>query len=446
MTKEKNIDMLHGTLWKNLFRYAFPLMISNALIIFFHSADTIIVGKFAGQRELAAVGSTSPVGIFFTWGFSGLSVGADVLVSQMIGAGKSDDIQKAVHTSIAIALYGGILMTLLGISCTPLFMRMLSTPEDIFSLSTLYLRIYFLTLLPVSLFDFAAAVLRSKGDTKRPTLYLSVTGLLNVFLNLVFVIVFHWGVAGVAIATVISQTLAAIRILWTLTKEEGNLHLNLRKINPDPSVAMQILKIGIPSALQNMLFSFSNMVVQSSINSFGSVAVAGNAAALAIEDYVYVFVDSFSKAAITFTGQNYGAKNFDNIKKILIHCILITTIGSVLIGYICASYGHHLLYLFTNEQTVIEAGIYRLRYVTFFLFLNGILDVIVGSMRGMGYSTIPTAITMIGIVGIRLSYIFLVFAKTGTLQSLYLCFPISWLITSVIQLCLWHHIYTTQKT
>ena len=258
MTKEKNIDMLHGTLWKNLFRYAFPLMISNALIIFFHSADTIIVGKFAGQRELAAVGSTSPVGIFFTWGFSGLSVGADVLVSQMIGAGKSDDIQKAVHTSIAIALYGGILMTLLGISCTPLFMRMLSTPEDIFSLSTLYLRIYFLTLLPVSLFDFAAAVLRSKGDTKRPTLYLSVTGLLNVFLNLVFVIVFHWGVAGVAIATVISETLAAIRILWTLTKEEGNLHLNLRKINPDSSVAIQILKIGIPSALQNMLFSFKH--------------------------------------------------------------------------------------------------------------------------------------------------------------------------------------------
>ncbi|MBR4161966.1 MAG: MATE family efflux transporter [Solobacterium sp.] len=446
MTKDSNIDMIHGTLWKNLFRYALPLMISNALIIFFHSADTIIVGKFAGQRELAAVGSTSPVSIFFTWGFSGLSVGADVLVSQMIGAGKSDDIQKAVHTSIAIALYGGILMTVLGVSCTSLFMQILSTPNDIFSLSTLYLRIYFLTLLPVSLFDFAASILRSKGDTKRPTLYLSVTGLLNVFLNLIFVIVFHWGVAGVAIATVISQTLAAILILWALIKEEGDVHLDLRKIRMDPSIAIQTLKIGIPSALQNMLFSLSNMAVQSSINSFGSVAVAGNAAALAIEDYVYVFVDSFPKAAITFTGQNYGAKNYANIKKILMHCLLITTAGSVLIGCFCTVYGKYLLYLFTNEQSVIEAGLYRLRWVTFFLFLNGILDVIVGSMRGMGYSSVPTIITMIGIVGIRLSYIFLVFARIRTLSSLYLCFPLSWLVTSVIQLCLWHHIYVTQKT
>jgi Na+-driven multidrug efflux pump len=253
-------------------------------------------------------------------------------------------------------------------------------------------------------------------------------------------------VVGVALATVISNGICAGLVLWFLVREQGPFRLEFRKLRLHREDLLDILRIGLPSGLQGTVFSVSNVCIQTAVNGFGSAVIAGSAVGVTFEFISYFALNGFVQACLNFTGQNYGAKNFDNIKKILIHCILITMIGSVLIGYICASYGHHLLYLFTNEQTVIEAGIYRLRYVTFFLFLNGILDVIVGSMRGMGYSTIPTAITMIGIVGIRLSYIFLVFAKTGTLQSLYLCFPISWLITSVIQLCLWHHIYTTQKT
>lgn len=445
MKHSATTDMVNGPLFSGLMKYAWPLMIANALQIFFHTADTIIIGRFCGEKALAAVGSTTPVTIFFTWGFAGLSVGADVLIARMLGAKeKPEKITAAVQTCMIIAVAGGILITTAGIAGSSAFMNLLHTPADILPLSLTYLRIYFLSAFSIGVFDFAAAVLRSGGDTVRPTICLSLCGLLNVILNLIFVIYFHWDVAGVAVASVISQALACIAVMMILLNEESVLKLHTEKWLFDRRSAAMVLHTGIPSALQNMLFSVSNMVVQSGINSFGSTAVAGNAAANAIEEYVYVFVDSFPHAAVTFTGQAAGARKPERIRKILITCLCVCTAGALSIGMICSIFSDPLLALFTAESTVIAAGRERLYHVTLFLFMNGILDIIVSSMRGMNYSAVPAAVTMIGICGIRLSYIFLVFPHYGTLGSLYMCFPLSWLITSLIQFCLWIRVYRRQ--
>ena len=312
------IDILNGSLIKNILLFVWPLMLSNILQITFQFADTLVVGNFASKQGLAAVGTTAPITVFFMWGLNGLSMGANVLVSRMIGARKHEGIKKAVFSGMFIGLVAGTAVSLFGVLFASMMLKWQSTPADIMKDATLYLRIYFLCGAAIGIFDFGSSVLRASGDTRNPTVYLAVSGALNVILNLLFVVVFRLNVAGVAIATVISQYFGAFLILKKLLKNNSIVSLEIDRENYDSEMAGKILAYGIPSALQNQLFSFSNMIVQSSINSFGSTFVAANTAACAIEEYVYVFVDAFPQASLTFTSQMYGAGQYKKIRKLII--------------------------------------------------------------------------------------------------------------------------------
>nr|MCR5793730.1 polysaccharide biosynthesis C-terminal domain-containing protein [Solobacterium sp.] len=287
-TGSNNIDIVNGPLAAGILRFAWPLMLSNLLQIAFHSADTLVIGRFAGPAALAAVGTAGPVSIFFTWGLNGLSIGANVIISRLIGKQDHDSVKQAVCTAFLIGVCSGFIVLCLGTAGAGLFMRLMSVPEDILAYSVLYMRIFFLAAVPVGIYDFCAAVLRSDGDTARATLYLAIGGVINVLLNLLFVIVLHLGVAGVATATVISHWIAAVLILKRLLSYEGIIQLKPKETFFDRSLAAAMLKSGIPSALQNQLFSFSNIMIQSSFNTFGSAVIAANTAALCVEEYVYV--------------------------------------------------------------------------------------------------------------------------------------------------------------
>ena len=434
-------DILSGSMLKNILKFVWPLMLANILQITFNFADVMVIGNFVSQHGLAAVGTTNPIIIFFTWGLYGLSMGANVLISRMIGARDHSRIKKAVFTGVLIGLVFGLGITVLGIVFARVMLQMLSTPADIIDDAVLYLRIYFLCGIAIGLYDFSSAILRASGDSKNPTIFLGISGVINVLLNMFFVIVLKMSVAGVAAATVISQTLAAFMAVGKLIREESIIHLEIRKENFDPQSFKDILSIGIPSALQNQLFSFSNMIIQTSLNSFGSTFVAANTAANAIEEYVYVFVDAFPQASLTFTSQMYGAKRYKDIKKLLIINLLLGGIGAFLIGLVIMLNGEYLLGLLSEEAEVISLGLIRLRYVTLFLFMNGLLDVVVNSIRGMGLSNLPTIVTLFGVCGFRILYIYTFFQSHHTPEVLYLCFPLSWLITTIMQLIIWIQVY-----
>ena len=434
-------DILSGSMLKNILKFVWPLMLANILQITFNFADVMVIGNFVSQHGLAAVGTTNPIIIFFTWGLYGLSMGANVLISRMIGARDHSRIKKAVFTGVLIGLIFGLGITVLGIVFARVMLQMLSTPADIIDDAVLYLRIYFLCGIAIGLYDFSSAILRASGDSKNPTIFLGISGVINVLLNMFFVIILKMSVAGVAAATVISQSLAAFMAVGKLIREESIIHLEIRKENYDPQSFKDILSIGIPSALQNQLFSFSNMIIQTSLNSFGSTFVAANTAANAIEEYVYVFVDAFPQASLTFTSQMYGAKRYKDIKKLLIINLLLGGIGAFLIGLVIMLNGEYLLGLLSEEAEVISLGLIRLRYVTLFLFMNGLLDVVVNSIRGMGLSNLPTIITLFGVCGFRILYIYTFFQSHHTPEVLYLCFPLSWLITTIMQLIIWIQVY-----
>lgn len=449
MKKEKTIDMVHGPLLKNIILFAIPLMLTNLLQMLFNAADTIVVGKFAGQEALAAVGATGSLIFLLTSIFNGLSMGANVVIAKSIGSRSHEKIVKAVHTSIFISIMGGILLTVLGLFFSKILLGWMATPADIINLSELYMRIYFIGSIPMLVYNFGAAILRSKGDTKRPLYFLIVSGVLNAVLNLFFVIVLKMSVAGVATATVISQTVAAILTIRTLMKAQDETHLDLKAIKMDLQIAMDIMKIGVPAGIQGLVFSLSNVVIQSSINSFNSsVIVAGNSAAGNIENFVYIGMMAFTQATVTFTSQNVGARNYPAIKKVLAQTMILTTVSAFLVGLLTYVFGDTILQFYTNEPEVIRVGLIRLKYVALLLFLNGSLDVFVNSMRGMGYSSVPTLVMIAGICGFRLVWLWTIFPMHRTLEVIYLCFPISWIITTLIQGGLWvycHHHFISQE-
>ena len=439
--RKHEIDMVSGNLWRDIVRFSIPIMLADVLQVFFNSADAMIVGRFSGSRALAAVGAASPALVLFTWSLSGLSLGANVLVARLIGEQRQEKIRSAVHTAVWIASAAGITVTCLGMLAAPFILKLMSCPVDIIDLSTLYMRIYFLCCLPIALFDFGAAIMRASGNSRTPTLYLGISGALNVLLNMFFVIVLHMDVAGVAIASVISQTLSAVLIIFSLMREDGSLRLVPSQLHCEKRCAAEIFRIGLPSALQNSLFMLTNIAVQSSINTFGTTAVAANSAANAVEEYVYIALEGFTQASVTFTGQNTGAGNFARIRRILLITVLFAGTFGALIGWAGYAGGPFFLTFFTTEQAVLETGMIRLAYVSRFLFLNGIIDCFVSSVRGMGYSLFPTMITMTGIMGVRLLYIMFWFPAHRSLETLYFCFPLSWLITMAAQMCLWVIIY-----
>ncbi|MBE6113522.1 MAG: MATE family efflux transporter [Erysipelotrichaceae bacterium] len=443
--KSRSIDMIDGPLLQNIFLFAVPLMLTQFLAILFNAADTIVVGKFAGDLALAAVGATGALCNLLVSLFNGLSMGTNVVIARLLGSNDEERVHRAVHTSLTIAMVGGILLAITGLFLSKPMLHIMATPEDIIDLSALYMRIYFIGTIPLVIYNFGAAILRSKGDTKRPLFFLAFSGVLNVVLNLIFVIPLQMSVAGVALATAISQTVAAILVCKTLMNESDATNLDLHKLAIDKEIALDILRIGVPAGIQSMVYSLSNVVIQSSINSFdSSVIVAGNSAGGNIEGFVYIGLFGFSNAAITFTSQNVGAKRYERIKKIMLTTMMLVLIfGSILSFGVCY-FGEFFLSFYTNEPLVVEVGMIRLLYVAGPLVLNGILDIFVSSMRGMGYSTLPTVLMLLGICGVRLTWIWTVFPLYKTLEMIYVCYPLSWTITSIILGILWY--FSHRKT
>ena len=439
---DRTLDIVNGPLLKNIFIFSVPLMFTNLLQMFFNSADTIIVGKFAGDSALAAVGATGSIVFLITSLFNGLSTGSNVVIARQIGTGDNSGIRKAVHTSIALSLVGGIILTFVGVVFSKQFLQLMKTPDEIIDLSTTYMKVYFGGVIFLLIYNFGSAVLRSKGDTKRPLYFLILSGIINVLLNLITVIVLKWSVVGVAVSTVASEALSAFLVINVLLHEEDDTRLELSELKIDLNSLLEIIRIGVPAGLSGAVFALSNVVIQSSINSFNDTdIVAGNSAGGNIENYVYIGYMAFNQATITFTSQCMGAGRIDRVKEIMIKSFIMVLIGAMITSSLVYYGGPLALQLYTDEAAVIEVGMVRIAWVARFLVLNGILDTFVNSLRGMGYSTLPTILMVVGICGVRLVWIYNVFPIYKTLKSIYLCFPISWLFTTIVELILWVIIY-----
>ena len=438
----KSMDMANGPLLKNILIFSIPLIFSNILQMFFNSADTIIVGKFAGDKALAAVGSTGSIVFLITSLFNGLATGTNVVVARYIGTGNKDKIKDSVHTSIALATAGGIVLTFIGLFFSKVFLRMMSTPEDFIDLSATYMRIYFMGVIFLLLYNFGSAILRSKGDTQRPLYFLLISGVLNIVLNFITVYFFHLSVIGAASATVASEALSAFLVLNVLFHEEDATRLDMKHLYFDKESILDIMRIGIPAGLSGAVFALSNVVIQSSINSFNSTdVVAGNAAGNNVENYVYIGYMAFTQATITFTSQCMGAGRLDRIKQIMVTTMAMVVVGAIIMGTAVYLAGPFVLKFYTDKPEVVAVGMVRIRLVASLLVLNGILDVFVNSLRGMGVSTLPTVLMVVGICGVRLLWIYTMFPIHHTLESIYLCFPISWAVTSIVEFILWIIVY-----
>lgn len=437
-----HIDLTQGNLIKNLFAFSVPLMLTNCLQMVFNAADTIVVGKFSGSTALAAVGATGSVIFLLISLFNGITIGTNIVVSKYIGAKDDEKTRIASHTSIWLAIAVGIFLTCVGLFFSRPLLKLMSTPEDLIEYSTMYMKIYFTGIIFMLLYNFATAILRSSGDTKRPLYFLMIAGVLNVVLNLLFVIVFHLGVVGVALATVISQAVSAILVMITLMNETNATKFNWRYCKLDFPIAKEILSIGIPAGIQGLVFSFSNVVIQSSINSFNSSnLIAGNSAAVNLENFVYIGMDAFDKATATFTAANVGSSNYKQFKKILLITMILTVASGLLISGIIYLNSNLFLRLYTNSSDVVHYGMYRLAFVTLLLPIQGIADTFIGSSRGMGYSSVPTLLMLVGICGVRLVWLFTAFSAVRKLEVLYACFPISWVITGIVEGVVWVYSY-----
>ena len=423
------MDMTEGPLTTKIIKFTIPVMLSGILQLLFNTADVIVVGRFTGKTALAAVGSTGSLINLLVSLFMGLSIGTNVLVARYQGARDDKSVSETVHTSIALGVIGGLILLIIGIAATRPLLEMMATPEDVIDQSTIYMRILFLGMPLNLILNFGAAVLRAIGDTKRPLYYLTIAGIINLFLNIFLVTVFSLGVAGVAIATVISEGVSCALILLCLKHETGAIKLYLNKIRINPEKCIDIMKIGLPAGLQGCIFSISNVLIQSSVNSFGSTVMAGNTAASNIEGFVYVSMNSLHQTCISFTSQNFGAGKFKRIKMVLINCLVIVAITGLLLGNSAYFFGKYLLSAYNNEPEVISYGLIRLSIISTMYFLCGLMDVMVGAMRGIGYSILPMIVSLIGACGLRIVWIYTVFAQFRTLDILFISYPVTWTIT-----------------
>lgn len=434
MNKKYEIDMCSGSVFGKMLFFALPLMCSSILQLLFNAADIVVVGRFAGDNALAAVGSNTALINLLTNIFVGLSVGSNVLTAQYYGAKKEDDLKETVHTSMLLSLYSGLLLTVVGLAGARGLLELMQAPPEVLDLAVLYLRIYFLGMASMMIYNFGSSILRAIGDTKRPLYYLFGAGVVNVALNLFFVIICHLGVAGVALATVISQTISALLVVRCLIKEQGGIHLELKELAISKEKLGKIMRIGLPAGFQGTVFSLSNVVIQSSVNSFGNIAVAGNSAAANIEGFVYMAMNAFYQATISFTSQNYGARQYKRIYKILFAGELYVIVTGTLLGNLAVFFGNTLLGIYSSSAEVIMAGMARLRIICTVYALCGIMDVLVGALRGIGYSIIPMIVSLIGACGLRLLWIATVFKipEYHSLTTVYLSYPITWTITLIV--------------
>lgn len=427
--KSYEMNMCEGPLVGKMLVFSIPLMFSGILQLLFNAADTIVVGRYAGKEALAAVGSTSALINLMVNLFMGLSVGANILVARYYGAKKEEDMKETVHTSITVAAGAGIVLAVLGNLFAKPLLELMGSPEDVIDLAALYVKIYFLGMPATLVYNYGAAILRAIGDTKRPLYYLTTAGAVNVLLNLVFVIRLDLSVAGVALATVISQCVSVVLLLRCMCTMEGSCRLELKKLGIVREKAWLLLRHGLPAGLQGSVFSLSNVLIQSSINSFGSVAMAGSSAAANLEGFVYTAMNSFQQTALCFTSQNLGGGKYDRIGKVMRNSLLMVAAVGILMGGGCYLFGEPLLRIYSSDAEVISYGLTRMRWICLPYFLCGLMDVMVGMLRGLGYAVAPMCVSMIGACGFRILWIATVFDRFPTLDVLYSSYAVSWIIT-----------------
>ena len=434
MKKNKyEIDMCNGTIMDKLITFAFPLMLSGVLQLMFNAVDIIVVGRFSGSSSLAAVGSTTALINVFTNLFIGISLGANVLAARFFATGREKEMSETVHTSITFALISGIVMAIIGQICAKGALELMGTPEDVIGLSTLYMRIYFLGMPFFMLYNYGAAILRAVGDTKRPLYFLVISGVINAVLNMALVIVFDLGVAGVAIATVFSQMISCVLVLICLARTDASYRLYISKLGVKQEYLEQIFRVGIPAGIQSTVINFSNALLQSSVNSFGSTAMAGYTAANNILGFLYMSINSVTQACMSFTSQNYGVGKYKRMDRVLLDCLILSVSVALLLGCGAYIFGTQILQIYTDDAQVIQCGLEILSITTVPYFLCGIMDLFPGALRGMGYSAVPMILSIIGTVGTRILWIFVFFPQYRSLYFLFISYPGSWLATIVMQ-------------
>ena len=436
MEKRYELDMCSGSIFKKMLVFALPLMCSSVLQLLFNAADIVVVGRFAGDNSLAAVGSNTALINLLTNVFIGLSIGANVLAARHYGADEVRELSKTVHTSMLLSVFSGLLLTVVGLLFAKQLLVLMKTPPEVLELAAVYLRIYFAGMPAMMIYNFGSALLRAVGDTKRPLYYLFFSGVINVILNLIFVIVFKMDVAGVALATVISQCISAYLVVRCLMHEQGGMQLIFSELKFDVKKFLAIIRIGLPAGFQGVVFSFSNVVIQSSINLFGETVVAGNSAASNIEGFIYVAMNAFHQATISFTSQNIGAGKIERVNKIMLTGLACVFVTGAALGGIVLLFGRQLLGIYSESAAVIDAGMVRLTVVLTTYFLCGMMDVMVGAIRGMGYSVMPMIVSLIGACGLRLVWIATIFQieEFHVIDTIYYSYPVTWTITFIAHL------------
>lgn len=436
MSKQYQMDMCSGSVLKKLLLFSLPLMASGVLQLLFNAADIIVVGKFAGDNSMGAVGSTSSLINLFTNLFVGLSVGVNVIAARAHGANSASDMHDTVHTSMLLSVICGAVLAVIGFILAPEMLILMNATENQLPLAVMYLRIYFLGMPAMMVYNFGGAILRAVGDTKRPLYFLTAAGVINVLLNLLFVIVLKMDVAGVALATVLSQCISAGLTVLCLIKDNTEIHLDLKQLKIRKRILFSVMRVGLPAGFQGTIFSLSNVVIQSSINLFGDTVVSGNSAASSVEGFIYMAMNTFHQAAISFTGQHMGAKKYSRIPKILVSSLLCVTVTGLVFGWTAFLLGRPLLGIYSNSSDVVDAGMVRLSIIATTYALCGMMDVMVGMLRGLGYSIMPMIVSLLGACGLRILWIATVFQipEYHSPRTVYLSYPMSWGITLLVHI------------
>ena len=445
--KKQNQSMLTGPLFGNIILYTIPIILTSVLQLLFNAADLVVVGRFCGSVSVAAVGSTTSITNLLVNFFVGLSVGAGVTVAHGLGSQRDTVVHNTVHTALPLALLSGVFLTLVGVLFSETFLKLMGTPENVLTLSAVYMKIYFAGITFTMVYNFCAAILRAAGDTKSPLIFLTFAGIINVVLNLIFVTVFHMNVAGVALATTTSQAISAILVVIALMRRTDACRLSLKKMRFHKVQLGKILRIGLPAGTQSALFSISNVLIQSSVNSFGDVFMSGNAAAGNIEGFIYASINAFHQTAVNFIGQNAGARQYQRVRRIIVHCLICACVTGLILGGLAYGFGPQLLSLYiTDSQEAIGHGMLRLGIVGLTYLLCGLMDVTTGALRGLGESFIPMLLSVLGVCGIRIGWIYTVFQLPAfhTPQCLFLSYPFSWTVTFIFQLAAFLRIYKQQ--
>ena len=434
--KVRSGNLLEGPLLPNIITYTIPIILTSLLQLLFNASDLVVVGRFCGSVSVAAVGATGSITNLIVNLFIGLSVGAGVSVAHAYGERDAQAVHRTVHTAVITALVGGAVLTVIGVTFSKTFLHMMGTPENVLKLSAVYMKIYFGGIVFSMIYNFCASILRAAGDTKSPLVFLSIAGVVNVVLNLIFVTVFHMNVAGVALATTISQAVSAVLVVLALMKRDDACRLDLRMVRFHKAQLIKMIKIGLPAGIQGSLFSISNVLIQSSINSFGDIFMSGNAAASNIEGFAYVCINAFSQASVNFVGQNAGARQYDRVRKTVLICLAYVFVVGLGVGLLFYTFAEQLLSIYiTDSAEAISYGVIRMAFICLTYFTCGMMDSLTGALRGLGASMVPMVICILGVCVFRVAWIYTIFQvpQFHTPECLYLSYPISWVITFVFE-------------